>query len=694
MHIMHFYTLGNLYYFCWVFLAVAGFAFGAWYYAAKAREDWADVADAVESGPVQDLVRALDENKKYLSAAGENLAELKNELADKQRDLVGVERQLVGKETGLNMATIDLEKVRGQLAAKDKEIGTLEKDLMGAEAGVADREEMLANLDKAIAEKERLSRELERSLSGTQTADANTAGELDRLTAELNALKARLKELSDRQTLAKRNLDSRGQEAKDLQEAIAARETAIKDLSGKGAASKESAGQHRKAAQAEKEALNKLHRQIGDVDGKLAETEALTRIREQEIIQIEAQSQDRDRSEMEALRALLARLDGQEAELDREVRGLNRAIGEKTMHSKQLEESVGGVDNAEGKIDLLRREYARREQANRNHRAQIEARERDIQATIKAIREAGKSGGKNVAMLMEVKSLRSGLEAEKLRLAAELREVREALHRNQREEEETKGAVAGIEKALTGREASLKEVKSLQGQREKKLKGLKDKHEVESGLHAELLNGNADLTQQNDRLESELSTANERLAETKTKVDIVGDNLKNLDAELETKVEDKRRTKDEVDAAERAGNARRTDYAKLEKEVATLTAEVEKVEKARKAAEADASRLEVQIRGLEHNLGERDASLAELKVRTETSLKAKQSKEAEAGRLKSKVGELDSQVKDLLEAIKKAETEQSSITRTLGTTRDEHKKVSAELEELLSRLARVREQVT
>lgn len=49
---------------------------------------------------------------------------------------------------------------------------------------------------------------------------------------------------------------------------------------------------------------------------------------------------------------------------------------------------------------------------------------------------------------------------------------------------------------------------------------------------------------------------------------------------------------------------------------------------------------------------------------------------------------------DLADAIKRAETEQATLTRLLQAAREEHRKVGGELEELLSRSARVREQMS
>src|SRR5204863_9874508 len=156
------YWLGSLYWLSWVALALVGAVFGAWYQWAKSREEMRDRVEGLETGPIDNLLRALDEHRRYLLTAGEDLGGLRNEIGAKDAALAGLERQLTGRETALQMATIELEKVRGQLAGRDKDIAALERELMEAEAAIADREDQIAAIEKGIAEKERLIRELER----------------------------------------------------------------------------------------------------------------------------------------------------------------------------------------------------------------------------------------------------------------------------------------------------------------------------------------------------------------------------------------------------------------------------------------------------------------------------------------------------------------------------------------------------
>src|SRR5438477_10023538 len=103
------YWLGSLYWLSWVALALLGAVFGAWYQWAKSREEMRDRTEGIETGPIDNLLRALDEHRRYLLTAGEDLGGLRNEIGAKDVALAGLERQLTGRMAELLVASIELQ---------------------------------------------------------------------------------------------------------------------------------------------------------------------------------------------------------------------------------------------------------------------------------------------------------------------------------------------------------------------------------------------------------------------------------------------------------------------------------------------------------------------------------------------------------------------------------------------------------
>ena len=59
----------SFYWLCWLILAMAGAVFGAWYQWAKSKEEWRDLVEGTETGPLQDLMRGLEDHKRQLGGS-------------------------------------------------------------------------------------------------------------------------------------------------------------------------------------------------------------------------------------------------------------------------------------------------------------------------------------------------------------------------------------------------------------------------------------------------------------------------------------------------------------------------------------------------------------------------------------------------------------------------------------------------
>lgn len=610
------YWLSSFYWLCWVTLALAGLVFGAWYQWAKSKEEWRELVVGTESGPIQDLLRSLDEHKRHLLTTGEDLGALRNEIAGKDASLAGLERQLSGKETQLNLSTIELEKVRNHLAGRDRDISQSEKELMEAEAALGDREDQLSAIERGIAEKERLIRDLERGIAGGDggSADAELAG----LNTELKALQDRLADLEQRMTSASAAREQYERELQQAREALAAREKAREEADKR----RQTAADRRKNTVVEIERNLQQLAERNDLEERWREVQALLASRTERLRDLRLQVAERDRE----LALLQGRISNAKAALDTA--------------------KIGPADL--GEISGLRKLIS------------------DRATELSTLRKELKAGRRSIdhldSELAELKSRHLVLEGAEGEKGQDLKDLARQLAERAAQFTLAEDKLRDVQRTLADKEQKIERLGVDPATRERRLKALREQLDQLARENSDLIELVLTTNRDADRLDSELNAASEKLAEINREIVTFTDTTNRLEDEVKEKTQAKERLDDELTQARRNEKARGDEIKTLEQKIVKLEAEQINLAKTRDEKEAEAARLADQIaliekvQGLLQVVEDREGSLADLRTQ-----------------------------------LRKAEEEHSRANEQLTTIRTQHRRVSSLLDELLARLARVKD---
>lgn len=651
-------------------LVLAGLGFGlffglvyAWWSASEERDA---VRAAIHAGPVDSFLKGLSTVRMdVLKLEQEDAGRARRELAARERALVTLERQASTKQGLVAESDLELGRVRQQLGARETELGRLEAELAKLDAAVAEHDKKIQDLELGLAEKERAAREVEVAILGREPALTTAAVEVERLRAELAALRLRLEGLGDQERELRGAALTRSGQAAELGTLFKEREAAIKDLRAKLA-----------------ELRAKLDASRRDLDGGRKRLEEARDKRDQAAAE-SAALLGRIESQESDIVTLLA----QQAERERRLAAARERAGALT---KDIDASRSEATTLKRRIESLDQRLVKVAEEQKEKLAAVEAQVRtrkpEVKEMAKAAEKARASRDKSAAALAAARTARSERERDKVRLDQELRDASEALARAKREEDETRARLGAVEAVLAGLEAEVKDARTFAAKAQEQATAAAAALATDSTAHDELVARAATLGEHIAARAAERDAANARLQAVQSQQAQAREALDALKAEIKTAAAEHKRAETESEHIANGLSQGRSTLATSRKALAKLVSSIEATEASRAKLEAQGARIESEIAELERELAARAAELGAAESSFQTTRGEVKTTTTSYERASQGFDELEARLKTLRAELKTAESESTSWSRRVTTERKLHDDLARKLADLLGRM--------